>query len=318
MGIQNETIALVVTYNRKILLKECLYNLLNINSLKVVVLDNASTDGTSELFKLDGYQTIDYIRREDNGGGAAGFYYGIQYIIDKYDEYKYIWLMDDDTMVSSESLYAFQKDIYKLNGDFSFLASSIFGVSGEPMNVPVVSNHHAPNGYKDWYAKLSLGLVSIESATFVSVLIPIRYIRKIGLPVKSYFIWGDDTEYTTRLVRKFGNAYLSGKSKVTHKRFNAKPLDITQEENVARLALYPYLFRNNLINLNAYSSKKSVFKYIIRNELIAVRLFFNRDIKYRLKKYLAIQKGILNFLLKRYDYKDFNQRYNIHTKNFNK
>lgn len=72
---------------------------------------------------------------------------------------------------------------------------------------------------------------------------------------------------------------------------------------------------------------KRIFIYLGLLFVIMFSFFFSKDpemlalfalIIGATKKYLAIQKGILNFLLKRYDYKDFNQRYNIHTKNFNK
>ena len=47
----NETLAIVVTYNRKELLKKCIHHLLNqtIQKLDILIVDNASTDGTGEL-----------------------------------------------------------------------------------------------------------------------------------------------------------------------------------------------------------------------------------------------------------------------------
>lgn len=48
--------ALVVTYNRKALLIECLNAILAQSRMpdKIVVIDNASTDGTGELFSKGG------------------------------------------------------------------------------------------------------------------------------------------------------------------------------------------------------------------------------------------------------------------------
>ena len=88
----------------------------------------------------------------------------------------------------------------------------------ESMNVPDIDMSSTENGYADWYRKLSNGLIKIEAATFVSLLINGEAIKKCGLPCKDFFIWGDDTEYTTRITRNFGPAYMVGKSVAIHKR----------------------------------------------------------------------------------------------------
>ena len=48
--------AIVVTYNRKQLLKECLNAILNQTAEveRIIVINNASTDGTEDLFKKNG------------------------------------------------------------------------------------------------------------------------------------------------------------------------------------------------------------------------------------------------------------------------
>ena len=49
----NKIVALVVTYNRKNMLKENIESLLNQNTSEfdILIVDNASTDGTEELVK---------------------------------------------------------------------------------------------------------------------------------------------------------------------------------------------------------------------------------------------------------------------------
>ena len=39
----------------------------------------------------------------------------------------------------------------------------------------------------------------IIMATFVSLFIKAETIRKVGLPIKDFFIWSDDLEYTRRI-----------------------------------------------------------------------------------------------------------------------
>ena len=75
--------AVVVTYNRKELLKECLDALLaQTHPLdSIILIDNASTDGTPEFLKEKGFldnPKIDYVRLSENSGGAGGFYEGMK------------------------------------------------------------------------------------------------------------------------------------------------------------------------------------------------------------------------------------------------
>ena len=41
----------------------------------------------------------------------------------------------------------------------------------------------------------------IRSASFVSVLVDAAMVRERGLPLADYFLWNDDFEFTTRLIR---------------------------------------------------------------------------------------------------------------------
>jgi len=47
----------------------------------------------------------------------------------------------------------------------------------------------------------AIGCVPIRSASFVSVLCDAAAVRERGLPVADYFLWNDDFEFTTRLLR---------------------------------------------------------------------------------------------------------------------
>lgn len=304
-------IAIVVTYNRKELLIECL------NAIKkqtypvsrIVVVDNASNDGTDKLFSNNMFDQdlFDYQRLPQNIGGAGGFHEGFKYASQL--DADWLWIMDDDTIPRDDSLEELVDDAGALKTDnISFLASSVFGPENEAMNVPAISKHRSISGYPDWYFDLGKGLVKIESATFVSLLINNQAIKKIGLPVKDYFIWGDDDEYTLRLTRYFGPAFLSGKSRVLHKRAIIKTLSIQDETNKNRVSLYYYLVRNHLITRKEYFGKKVWIMDTIKWSGISVILLFNPKIKLRLKKFLTIQKGILAFILKKYDHKGFSNR----------
>ncbi|OQY10720.1 MAG: hypothetical protein B6I29_00735 [Marinitoga sp. 4572_148] len=100
--------ALIVTYNRKDLLKETIEAILNqtLKPNRLFVVNNASTDGTDDVlnkYKEKYGDDIEIINLKENLGGAGGFNYGIHYIYDTF-EYDWIWLMDDDAVPAKNAL----------------------------------------------------------------------------------------------------------------------------------------------------------------------------------------------------------------------
>ena len=305
--------ALVVTYNRKSLLVECLDAILaqEFKPATIVVVDNASTDETDTLFaegrELASIPGLRYFRMAENLGGAGGFKEGIKRCMEVGCDW--IWLMDDDCIARPDTLAELVGALPvadKLGSEVSFLASSVYGPAGEPMNVPKVDTRVTANGYADWYYGLKDGFVEIERATFVSLLINARAVEKLGLPVGSFFIWGDDTEYTTRLTHYYGPAYFIGKSIVLHKRVNAKNLDIQNENDPARIANYRRFYRNGLIVQRYHYGKKSATKRALVNISYAFVCLWNGDGggKARRARAKAVLTGVFEYLSGRYDLED--------------
>ncbi|WP_187229997.1 glycosyltransferase family 2 protein [Ligilactobacillus salivarius] len=280
----------VVTYNRKELLRECLEEIESqtypVN--KIFIIDNNSTDGTFELLKNTFLKdkNIVYKRLDENIGGAGGFYEGIKLAMESNENFDFLWIMDDDTIPYKDSLETLIEG-YDEQDRVSYLASCVRGEKNEPMNVPVIDDTRTANGYSDWYFKLRDKKIKIKTATFVSILITINAIKKVGLPCKNFYIWGDDTEYTTRLTSNYGNAYMIGNSWVSHKRKNAQALSIMTEVNKDRIDNYFYHYRNNMIVTGLYA-KNSVYTRFAKNILQAFKVL---NIKYGRKKSFIILKG---------------------------
>ena len=95
--------AVVVTYNRKDLLRTCLQSLLKQTRMPdcIVVVDNASTDGTRAMLDTE-FQQLQRLNLETNSGGAGGFKAGMQSAYCR--KFEWIWVMDDDIEVTPECL----------------------------------------------------------------------------------------------------------------------------------------------------------------------------------------------------------------------
>ena len=98
------TSAVVVTYNRLQMLKEVIAAL-QASETKVdhiIIVDNHSDNDTKNYLESLG-DAIEYLRLEDNLGGAGGFNRGVRYFMEKTDD-DFVWLMDDDTVPYPETL----------------------------------------------------------------------------------------------------------------------------------------------------------------------------------------------------------------------
>lgn len=145
-----------------------------------------------------------------------------------------------------------------------------------------------PNISKNW-TDAPVGLVQLESSTFVSMFINAQYIKSIGLPLKEFFIWGDDIEYSRRLTKKAPGFFVPD-SVVVHKmksNVGTNLLEDTQE----RISRYFYDLRNSFY-LNRQLGKKATIRFIIIDYFyMMLKLCFRKNIKHRLKKILVLNKG---------------------------
>jgi GT2 family glycosyltransferase len=210
-------VAVVVTWNRRDLLVEALAEVRGQTHppTAVVVVDNASTDGTDGLLERD--TGLDVVRLEKNTGGAGGFAVGIEQAMTHDPDL--VWLLDDDTIptpdAARELVRAWQE--YADPGGLSpaVLASKVVWTDGRdhPMNTP---RRKPGAGRTELEAAERVGALPIRSASFVSIMCDARVIRERGVPLADYFLWNDDFEYSTRLIRDGAGLYVPA-SVVVHK-----------------------------------------------------------------------------------------------------
>ena len=136
MDTRNNVAAVVVTYNRKAMLRGCLENLLNLKKTQcdIILIDNASTDGTKAAVQdLIDDGSILYYNTGENIGGAGGFRVGAEKAVQL--GYKYVWLMDDDTYVKPLSLYYLMEADRRLGGRYGFLSGVAYWIDGSVCNM---------------------------------------------------------------------------------------------------------------------------------------------------------------------------------------
>ena len=278
----------VVTFNRYELLKECLDSLLNQTyNTDILLVDNASTDGTDKRIIEDGYlenKKIIYKRLEKNTGGAGGFHYGVKYALE--NKYDYVWLMDDDAEPELNCLKVLVENIddkkYSayapkvMIGTKDDCVLSTFGHRGVFDYENCIPAFQKPIDLKEYEKEKC----EIDMASFVGVLIPIENVKKIGLPEKRFFIHHDDTEYSLRLV-KIAKILMINSVNIYHK-------EKRQEEKIQRQFLW---FKKNRIKY-----ERLWLKYFGLRNSIFIALKYGKGMKRYflvLKLYLQLIKDII-------------------------
>ena len=185
------TCAVVVTYNRRPLLEECVQALLDQTAAvdEIIVVDNASTDGTADLVR-ERFPQVRLEALEENLGGAGGFHHGIG--LAHALGHDWLWVMDDDTIPTPTALEALLDGVRRAPERPAMLASQVHWTDGSlhPMNYP----HPRWRSPADLVRTAEHGLVLIRSNTFVSLLVARETVDRWGLPQAAYFIWGEDTD----------------------------------------------------------------------------------------------------------------------------
>lgn len=206
-------VAVVVAYNRQELLLEALAALRAQTAplTAVVVVDNHSDDDSAQVAS-DFWPEVELVRLTRNTGGAGGFATGMAVAIARHEP-DWIWVMDDDTVPTETALEELLEAVDR--PDVVLAGSRVVWTDGSdhPMNTPR-ANPFARK--EDVRAAAERGVTPVRSLSFVSMLVSARRVKEAGLPIADYFIWNDDFEFSTRMLRR-GQGVFVPSSVVVHK-----------------------------------------------------------------------------------------------------
>lgn len=255
--------AVVLTYNRKDLLKRCL-DAVSAQTRPcdgIIVIDNASSDGTEQMVLDLALPDLELYVLSENVGASGGFNAGFRMAYQRGADF--IWMMDDDVIPSPDALQRLvEADELLAARDIkrSFLLSGAYTQDGLVNNSPALDQRRNRIDYECWPATVELGVMPVSRATFVSILVPRATLTHYGVPISSMFIWGEDTEFTLRITRD-APGYLVGASKVLHLRQEGGgAINIRTEKSPARIRYHRHFVRNELFITRKYANRRRVLK----------------------------------------------------------
>jgi len=208
----NLVTAVIVTFNRRQLLERCLKAIANQTQkpYQVIVIDNASTDGTKEWLRewLTTHIPQGHLcELESNLGGAHGFAHGMQLALA--NNCDWVWMMDDDAEPYPDAL----ERLFDEPLDASNIYSSV-AVSGNHLAWPIIPS--SDQGEILLETSDVPRCIDVKSVPFLGILLSSELINKVGYPDAGYFFQFDDMEYCLRSRKEGVNILLIGRSRIEH------------------------------------------------------------------------------------------------------
>ena len=212
--------AVVVSHNRKGQLRRTVRRLLEEGVDHLVIVDNASTDGTRDwLAGLDDVR-LHVILSPRNQGGAGGFEQGLRAAMALYDPDWYV-VMDDDARPRAGTIARFRELAVagQAVDGWEALAGGVYYPDGQ------ICETNRPSRNPFWHGRSFLRTLMgggragfhvrdtdygveeplrVDAASFVGLFLSRAAIRRVGYPQGDLFIYGDDVLYTLELSQRGG------------------------------------------------------------------------------------------------------------------
>ncbi len=202
--------------------------------LRVIVVDNASGDGTAELVERaieqhDWSSWAQLMRAPSNGGFASGNNVAIRAALAQWPALKYVLLLNPDTVVRPEA--------FRILIDFMETRPEV-GVAGGRSEDPDATPQHCcfrfPTLPSEFASYLRLGLVDrllsrwvtrigipeqptqVDWVSGAHMIIRREVIDAIGLMDEGYFLYYEETDFTLRARRAGWDCWHVPQSRIVH------------------------------------------------------------------------------------------------------
>lgn len=238
---------IIVTWNKKQYVLDLLDSVMTLDypteAIDILVVDNASNDGTAEVLRAQ-YPHVHLIYNAENLGGTGGFNTGLQWAFSQSENrYKYLWLLDNDVLVHRRAL-AELVAVLETQPRIAIAGSTMMQLD-YPWRInemgAFVDTQHRPGHLilnrhleciQAWQGKTAQQLLSedvdlsqhlmhcnpymdVEYVAAASLLIRADVAKQAGL-WRDYFIHFDDVEWCLRIGKMGHRVVVSAKSLIWH------------------------------------------------------------------------------------------------------
>jgi GT2 family glycosyltransferase len=223
-------VAVVVTHNRLTHLKTTLERLLESSEQdlpKIVIFDNASTDGSSQWLAEQRDPRVCTVTSPENIGGAGGFEAGMRYAVAQFDP-DWLLLMDDDGRPYADAIASFHDGN---RASCEAVAAAVYTPQG------LICDINRPSRNPFWnpsaFFKTLLGrgregfhlepkdyrgntLLEVDGASFVGLFVSRKAVELAGYPRGDLFLYAEDVLFTLSIRQAGGRIVIDPSVRFEH------------------------------------------------------------------------------------------------------
>ena len=226
----------IVNYNVKHFLNQCLASIsrskLNGLTIDTWVVDNNSVDGSVEMLQTN-YPETHLIVNNDNPGFAKANNQALRLILEEPEEGHFVLLLNPDTLVEEDTLQQcvdFAEShpdcggisVKMINGEGRFLKESKRGFPSPEASFYKISGliHLFPKHkrlaayYMGHIDEDESGAIDVLPGAFI--LMSHKALNDVGLLDESYFMYGEDIDFSWRFKLKGYNNYYLPQARIVH------------------------------------------------------------------------------------------------------
>jgi rhamnopyranosyl-N-acetylglucosaminyl-diphospho-decaprenol beta-1,3/1,4-galactofuranosyltransferase len=260
---------------------------------EIVVVDNASTDGTAAML-AERYPQVTILRMSENLGQAGGWSVGLSYAVFR-KQHAWIWSFDNDTIPEADTLETLLTGVDALGSEVGIAAP--LPINGE------TATCYTPYLWRDGFVKPSKELLC-QPMWFADLVIAsgclIRrdVVEKIGLPRSDFFIDLVDFEYCLRARSHGYKIAVISRAKLGHEIGNGRKVDLL---GYKRLWINQPPFREYYVSRNLTylawrlrpngATKRSVIRHLVFR-MGGVALFSSRKVSCLIRMVQGFHDGI--------------------------
>ena len=279
----NKVILVTVTFNSSEYLKRLIDSAVRQTYpiYKIIVVDNNSNyNHKNEIKKIldNNRDIVDMIWLDENTGGAGGFSVGMKYMLEHYNA-DWMWIMDDDAYPKENCLEKLLEDAKHVN-DIGFISPLIYGIENRKYQLyhhKIFGNNLIESSRAFKSENDICEITEIEANAFVGPLFPVSVVKEVGIAKAGLFIYGDDTEYTYRITRKY-KGYVTSNAIIYHR---DPGMSGNNHSNPKAWWKDYYEIRNSLLFVTEFSNSKfETYKY----ELVIIEKTIKKIVKAIIKK----------------------------------
>jgi GT2 family glycosyltransferase len=253
----------IVTYNPKKWIDFCFNSLRNSTiSIKTIVIDNASTDGSSEIIK-ESFPEIDFIQSDENLGFGKANNIGIKKAYDNNADY--VFLLNQDAWINNNSIEELVK-IAESSQTYGILSPIHLNGTGNALDYNFSKYIIPPkcmNIYSDIYLnKTEKTIYDVNFINAAAWLISRKCIETVGGFSPSFFHYGEDDNYCERVLFHNLKIGVYPNSEIYHDREQRVNNNYFSDEKIFYKRNIVFKLSNPFSKRTKFSFYKSEFKSI--------------------------------------------------------